>query len=233
MIDWHSHILPEMDDGSRSLDESINLINMQVEQGVNTVIATPHFYANDESVESFLRRRSIAFEKLKKVSSESFPEIILGAEVKYYPGISKMTDLKRLRIENSKLLLLEMPLTKWTEYVIRELIELSRISGIKIILAHIDRYLSLQKQEVWERLFESGILMQVNASFSLSLVSKHRVISMLKNGYIHFLGSDCHNLNSRPPKIGKAYDLVRKKCGDDFISRMNEFGYSMLTNKNN
>ena len=57
MIDWHSHILPELDDGSRSVAESIYLINMQKAQGVGTVIATPHFYADDESVESFLERR--------------------------------------------------------------------------------------------------------------------------------------------------------------------------------
>ena len=48
MIDWHCHILPNMDDGSRDVAESISLINMQREQGIGTIVATPHFYANDE-----------------------------------------------------------------------------------------------------------------------------------------------------------------------------------------
>ena len=57
MIDWHSHILPGMDDGSHDVTESLCLINMQMAQGVRTVIATPHFYADDETVASFLDRR--------------------------------------------------------------------------------------------------------------------------------------------------------------------------------
>ena len=50
MIDWHSHVLPQMDDGSKSAEESLAMLKMQSEQGVDTVIATPHFYANDESL---------------------------------------------------------------------------------------------------------------------------------------------------------------------------------------
>ena len=60
MIDWHSHILPKIDDGSRSLEETLELLKMLKSQGINTVIATPHFYADDESVESFLSRRQVS-----------------------------------------------------------------------------------------------------------------------------------------------------------------------------
>ena len=144
MIDWHSHILPEMDDGSHDTAESISLVNMQKSQGIETVIATPHFYANDETVDSFLDRRKNAYERLKAEFPEGSPEIVLGAEVRYYQGISRMEGLKSLRIEGSKLLLLEMPMSSWTEYMVRELIEMSAGSSIKIILAHVERYLALQ-----------------------------------------------------------------------------------------
>lgn len=233
MIDWHSHILPGMDDGSRDVAESISLIEMQAAQGVSTVIATPHFYANDESVESFLDRRKEAFETLNKELPEGSPEILLGAEVRYYQGISRMPGLKDLRIQGSKLLLLEMPMTRWTEYMIRELIELSGMSGIRVVLAHIERYLSLQKQDVWARAYENGILMQVNASFFLSLTSRRKAISLLQEGDIHFVGSDCHNLTSRPPQIGKAFEYLQKKLGDEYIDQMNEYGYSMLSTTSN
>ena len=228
MIDWHTHILPGMDDGSHDVAESISMINMQVSQGVHTVIATPHFYANDETVDSFLGRRKKALELLRAELPEGLPEIRLGAEVRYYQGISRMADLKALRIEGSKLLLLEMPMTGWTEYMVRELIELSGKSSIRIVLAHIERYLSLQKQAVWERIYDSGILMQVNASFFTTLASKRKAISLLRKGKIHFVGSDCHNMTSRSPQIGKAFEIIQKKLGDNYLSQMNEYGYSML-----
>ena len=228
MIDWHAHILPLMDDGSRDVAESISMINMQVSQGIGTVIATPHFYANDETVDSFLDRRKKALELLKSELPQELPNILLGAEVRYYHGISRMEGLNALRIEGSKILLLEMPVSRWTEYMIRELIEMSRRANIQIVLAHIERYLNLQKQAVWERIYDSGILMQVNASFFTAFVSKRKAISLLKEGRIHFVGSDCHNMTSRSPQIGKAFEIIQKKLGDDYISQMNEYGYSWL-----
>ena len=97
-----------------------------------------------------------------------------------------MENLKALRIQNSKLLLLEMPMTCWTEYMIRELTELAGKGGIQIVLAHVERYLKLQKKSTWERLLESGILMQSNASFFLGFGSKKKAISLLKKGKINF-----------------------------------------------
>ena len=228
MIDWHTHILPAMDDGSHNLNESISLLNMQVSQGVSTVIATPHFYANDETVDSFLQRRKNSFELLKTELTEATVEVKLGAEVKYYQGISRMDKLESLRIEGSKLLLLEMPMTTWTEYMVRELVELSGKSSVQIVLAHIERYLSLQKRSVWERIYDSGILTQVNASFFTTLISRHKALSLLEEGNIQVILSDCHNITSRPPQIGKAFEIIQKKLGDDYISQMNEYGYSML-----
>lgn len=226
MIDWHSHILPGMDDGSHNVAESISMVSMQKAQGVSTVIATPHFYANDENVESFIKRREKALTALQKEIPDNMPEIILGAEVRYYQGISRMADLQALRIENSKLLLLEMPVATWTEYMIKELTELSSKSSIQIVLAHIDRYLRLQKEAVWYRIQDSGILMQVNASFITSFATKRKAIALMKEGRIHFIGSDCHNMTTRPPQIGKAFEVIQKKLGDEYISQMNEFGYS-------
>lgn len=229
MIDWHSHILPGMDDGSHDAAESILLVNMQKSQGVETVIATPHFYANDETVDSFLDRRKNSYKLLKTALAEDSPEIILGAEVRYYQGISRMDGLKALRIEGSKLLLLEMPMSSWTEYMVRELIEMSGRSNIKIVLAHIERYMTLQTQNTWNRILECEILMQANASFFTSLSSKRKALTLLKEDDIHFIGSDCHNVTSRPPQIGKAFEIIQKKLGEDYICQMNEYGYSLLT----
>ena len=229
MIDWHSHVLPGIDDGSRNVAESISMIQMQSSQEIKTVIATPHFYANDESVDSFLKRREKAAERLKAQLPEDAPQILCGAEVRYYPGISHMEGLECLRIEGSKLLLLEMPEIGWTEYTVRELIEMSGRSSFRIMLAHVERCMKLQKKAVWEELQDYGILMQANASFFTDWRTRRKAISLLREGSIQFVGSDGHNVTSRPPKIGEAFEVIRKKLGNDYISQISEYGYSMLT----
>ena len=159
MIDWHCHILPAMDDGSKDVAQSISMLKMLCSQGVDTVIATPHFHANDESVDAFLQRRELSYASLQKEISDLPIQILQGAEVRYYQGISRMHELKKLRIADSKLLLLEMPFGKWTEYMTRELVELSRIGGLQIILAHVERYPSMQSIDGMERILESGIML--------------------------------------------------------------------------
>lgn len=229
MIDWHSHILPAMDDGSKDVAESISMLGMQTSQGVGTVIATPHFYANDETVASFIERRAKAYEALKEQLGENGPHILLGAEVRYYQGISRLEGLKDLTIEGSKLLLLEMPMSVWTETMVRELVELSGKNSVRIVLAHVERYIKLQKSAVWNRLLESGIMMQVNASFFTSLASRRKAITLLQDGVVQFLGSDCHNLTTRPPVLGQAAEVIRRKLGNGFLDQMQEYGYSLLT----
>lgn len=228
MIDWHSHILPGMDDGSKDAAESLAMLQLLKTQGIETVVATPHFYANDENVPTFLARRAKALEALKEQLPSDASKLRLGAEVRYYQGISRMEGLMDLRIEGSKLLLLEMPMSVWTEYMVRELIELSGKGNLKIVLAHVERYLKLQKQQTWDRIADSGILMQVNGSFFTSLATRRKAVSLLDGGMIQLLGSDCHNMTSRPPQLGKALEVIRKRFGDDYLEQMKHYGYSLF-----
>ena len=233
MIDWHNHVLPAMDDGSRDVAESIAMMQAQAAQGVTMVIATPHFYANDESVASFLQRRDRSMATLRQQWQDGMPSLRLGAEVHYYPGISRMEGLSSLCIEGSKLLLMEMPMSRWTDSMVRELTDLSGRDGLCLVLAHIDRYLSLQDKEVWNRLLENGILMQTNASFFSNFTTKRKALALLREGYIHLLGSDCHNMTTRPPRIRKAAGVIQRRFGDDSLCQMNEFGYSLFDTYNN
>lgn len=230
MIDWHSHILPGMDDGSRNVPESVNLLKMLRKQYVDTVVATPHFYASVESKEAFLQRREQCYHKLmEEISSEGdLPRILLGAEVKYYSGISAREDLRDLCIEGTRLLLLEMPLSEWTEYTIRELNVLACSKGIVVVLAHIERYYSLQNADVWDKLRENGILMQVNANFFAGAFTKRKALRLLDEGFVHMIGSDCHGITTRPPVISQAYDFIHKKFGEEFVGQMQEYGQSLL-----
>lgn len=228
MVDFHSHILPGVDDGSKSVEESLALLKMLAQQGVKTVAATPHFLANHESAEEFVDRRRAAFDKLSKELTADLPGIKLGAEVKYYEGISRMEGLKTLRLNGTKLLLLEMPMTRWTEYTVRELIDISCMSDVVLVLAHIERYWKMQSPHVWYTLLENGILMQVNATFFLDFATRRKAFSLLKDQFIHLIGSDCHNLSDRAPRIGKAMELIKKKLGEDFTENMIDFANILL-----
>jgi protein-tyrosine phosphatase len=228
MIDWHSHILPAMDDGSRDVDESLLMLELLEQQAVKTVIVTPHFYANEESVDEFLDRRRRSFKSLSSAMGEKQIQLLCGAEVRYYPGIGRMKDLEKLTIEGTNLLLLEMPMGKWTEATVQELTKLSATCGLKIVMAHIDRYLGFIDLKTVYRLCECGVMMQVNSSFFDRVGTRRKALKMLDSGLIHFVGSDCHNLTTRPPKMGSAYAQVDKRFGGDFITQMTEFGYRML-----
>ncbi|MBE6770726.1 MAG: capsular polysaccharide biosynthesis protein [Ruminococcaceae bacterium] len=229
MIDFHSHILPCMDDGSRSVDESIGMLKSLSEQGIETVVATPHFYANDESVSDFIARRQSSLEMLEESLTPDLPQILTGAEVKYYEGISRMPDLKSLCIQGTHILLIEMPMRRWTEYVVKELVDISCSGNVTVLLAHVDRYLKFQHSGIAEYLLANDIMMQMNAEYICNFATRHKALGLLKKHTIHVLGSDCHNMTDRRPDIGKAYEVIRKKFGNDFLIGFNDFGKNFLS----
>lgn len=231
MIDFHSHILPVIDDGSSSIEESVELLKMLKDQGIKTVVATPHFDAKRDTPDVFIEKRRASYEMLLPELKEDFPKIILGAEVSYYPGIERLKGIRSLTAGDSDLLLLEMPISVWTEYTVKELVDLTTTKNMTVVLAHAERYLGLQTLKTIERLNDSGILMQYNADFFLRFGQKRKALKMLERGEIHLVGSDCHNLNVRPPRIGEAYRLIRHKLGDGFYSFFCGYGYSLLKTK--
>lgn len=227
MIDLHTHLLPKMDDGSKSIAESRQLLQMLSEQGVTAAVATPHFYANEESAEAFLERRQISYESLCADGELSMP-LLLGAEVLYYNGISKLNDLQCLCIGGSKLLLLEMPIMHWTEYTVRELLELSGRIDVRIVLAHVERYLHLQSASLWDGLLENGVLMQVNASFFVRMRTRRLGLNLLREHRVQFLGSDCHDLKDRKPRMEHAATCISKAFGGNYLQQMSDFASEML-----
>ncbi len=214
MIDFHSHILPSLDDGSSSVAESIEMLRLSSRDGVRGIVATPHFYAHREAPEHFLKRRRTSWEQLAPRLPDDVPEIYLGAEVYYYTGISNTKGLSRLCIGGGDTLLLEMPFHKWSERMVDEVIDLAQDTDITVLLAHIDRYFASQSAETWDELAENGILFQMNASAFLGgWLARRRALRLLDAGRIAVLGSDCHNMGERKPNLWEACEVIRKKCG--------------------
>lgn len=228
MIDFHSHILPGIDDGSASVEESLELLRMLADQGIEAVVATPHFYPDRTSASEFLKKRAVAYEKLCECDLSGLPRIILGAEVKYYDSIRRMEKLEQLCAGESRVLLLEMPFERWSEMTVKEVETLSRSGRVTVVLAHIDRYLAFQSRKVWERLFESGVLTQANASFFAGRFTKRKALNMLASGMINVIGSDCHNLTSRKPIIGKASEIIANRFGARCLDHISEYTSDLL-----
>lgn len=211
MTDIHAHVLPGMDDGSGSTEESLAMLRASAEQGISRVAATPHFYAWENSPAEFLARRAAAAERLRARWAPELPTLLLGAEVCYFEGMSRVRELDALRVEGTRLLLLEMPFAPWTDRMLRELLLLHQRLGVDVLLAHMERYLRFQKRAVWTVLREAGVLMQCNAGFFLDWRTRARARRMLRSGQVHLLGSDCHNMRTRPPRLGDALQLLGER----------------------
>ncbi len=199
MIDIHTHILPGIDDGSKSSEESIQMLRTEARQGIDEVVLTPHFYADQNSISEFLERRERAWNRLEPHLTDALPQLRLGAEVQYFEGICRAEGLERLKIQDSDLLLLEMPFSKWSERMVEDVLELNDRDDMQILLAHVERYISFENKKYYSRLLDDGVLFQSNISFFMRWQTRLEAMSMLNKGMIHVLGSDCHSMKHRPP----------------------------------
>lgn len=211
MLDIHSHILPKMDDGSKSTEMSMKMLRTSRKQGVTTIVSTSHFYGDNESPEHFLKRRDHAFGKIEPLLSSGEPEILLGAEVLYFPGMSHSESIPQLAIQGTDLILIEMPFITWSDRIFDELITLQHNFQLQIILAHVERYQAIEKRDIYARLFEQPFYFQCNASAFTSRRSRKLAMQMIDDDLLHFLGTDCHNTDKRPPNMEEAQKIVEKK----------------------
>lgn len=228
MIDIHSHILPGMDDGSSSLEESLAMAKESARQGVRLLAATPHFYATQEDPNSFLRRRERSLALLESAWQDSFPTLLVGAEVRYFDGISRVEKIAHLTLDHTRILLLEMPFTSWSRRMVEEVVELQRSRGLQVLLAHVERYLKDQDGQVWETFRQNGVWMQCNANFFLRWQTKRKAQALFKKGEIQMLGSDTHNMTSRPPNLAMARDALVKSLGQAVWRSFERQSYALL-----
>ncbi len=215
--DIHTHIIPCMDDGSSSPEESLKLLSELARQGVKTIAATPHFYADKENPERFFTRRDNSFGLIKE-QLDSNITVLLGAEVFYYYGISETKELPQFTIGTTNLLLLEMPFCDWTYSIINEVYSIQRDRKLDVIIAHIDRYLTRKNKSFLEDMLDFGIKFQINASAFFDKKRRKDALQLLESKKVHFVASDCHNMISRPPKLSDAFDVIENKLGKEYIN---------------
>lgn len=224
LVETHCHILPEIDDGAKNVETSIKMIRKLQLQGAKAIIATPHYYSDSISLTDFIAKRKASFEKLKSELPPDSPEIILGAEVYISRYLFGNEDLSSICIEGTKYALIEHPFSEsFSNKAYNRLVTLTCDYGITPILAHIERYKSLMEDtDKLDELLDLGCLAQVNiSSFADSPRSvRKKLFKYLDSGRIHLIGSDCHNMDSRPPEYADGAKEIIKKCGREAFSKL-------------
>ncbi len=194
LIDFHAHILPGMDHGCDDVAMSIRQLKMAADHNIGIVIATSHFYPHQENVDGFLKRREDAKGQIDDNRKSDIPSIRLAAEVLLCNNIDKMKGIEELCIEDSKVILIEMPFVKqWEPELIDTVVRLRDNKGLTVILAHGERY---PIKEV-DKLLKKGFQMQVNVSSMAHFYKRYRIIKWIRHNYVVAFGSDIHGLHNR------------------------------------
>ncbi len=220
MIDFHTHILPAIDDGSKDIDMTRSMLEMESSIGVKHIVATPHFYAHRMRVADFVHNRAAAFESIRpQLEAANLTDIRLGAEVHYFEGIGRADRLPELLIQGTRTILLEMPFLSWDEQVYRDVYDLTAKKNYRVVLAHIERYTELQKKllfskSVFDRILELPLVLQINAG-SFEDKKKARFCDrLIERGADIIVGSDCHNISTRRPNLDIAKSHIISNFGE-------------------
>ncbi|MEE1185925.1 MAG: CpsB/CapC family capsule biosynthesis tyrosine phosphatase [Acutalibacteraceae bacterium] len=220
MIDTHSHILPFIDDGAKSIEESVCLLKMQKSGGADYVVATPHFSYERTSVSEFISNReqsyNLLINEMQKHPKDDFPFLSVASEVMLTENISDVDDFDLLCMPDKKHILVELPMFNCGSWVFDKLFEISGTKNVTPVIAHIDRYMMLQSDGFIKKLIALNLPLQFNLSVVKNRAEFKKFYSFFKTApqLFKYIGSDCHNIGLRKPDIDKYYPVLIKKLGN-------------------
>jgi len=220
MVDIHHHLLPGLDDGSPNLETSVAMARMAWEDGITHVVATPHasgsweFNPGENAAKLSTLRETLA--------EESIP-LAVATGCDFHLSYDNIKDAvanpRKYTVNATQYLLVELPDVGLSPHLGEILFEL-RVAGMVPILTHPERNPTLQRDfkrlEAWMR---DGLLVQVTANSVLGQMGKaaeQMAHKLLADRWVHFLATDAHNLERRPPKMRAACELVAKRYGADY-----------------
>lgn len=222
MIDIHSHIVFDVDDGPSTIEESLALIGESYRQGVRTIVSTSHrrrdlFKTPEEKIwENFKQVKEAAEAKFEGL------EILYGGELYYNNALlDKLEHHKVPRMAGTQFALIEFSMTTpWKE--IHEAVNKVLMLGVTPIIAHIERYNALENKEDRVReLINMGCYTQINSAHVLKAKLfgdkyrqfKKRARYFLEKNVVHIVASDMHNLDKRPPYMDQAREIIEELYG--------------------
>ena len=215
-IDIHSHILPGIDDGAKNMQETIDMLDIAVKEGVRAIVATPHYEPGMDSEDS-KKYQEVFEEVLQYIEQNEIPiQLFQGNEIYYTSSAPELLKEGIIRtINKSRYVLVEF--SPEAEYTFIER-AFSRLlyAGYWPILAHTERYASLRKIERVKELIRMGALIQVNTNAISGKEGWHAkwyCHQLLKNHLVHVIGTDAHSSRHRRPQMKECLAQIDKKYG--------------------
>jgi len=212
----HCHILPGVDDGAKNEDSMERMLCIADAEGIEAIIATPHFALGEDEqrVEAIKTKYDIARSVWKKRGPQK--ELYLGSELLWGEGIiDALESGKALTMNGTSYVLVEFLPNAGYEYIENAIRKL-QYAGYLPIIAHVERYGQLKNRKVLKKLVDMRAYLQVNVSVILGnhgFWQKHRIVRWLKEGLIHFVGTDAHNSKTRKPEMKQCVQYLEKKLG--------------------
>ena len=211
MIDIHTHVIPNVDDGSPDLETSLAMIRHEIDIGVTEIICTPHhiYHRYEKTVEEITKQFNLLKEAVEK---ENLPiKLYLGQEICYShreDQIKMLKEGKLLTLNNTNRILLEFSFTREPEDLLDVLYNFS-IHGYEVIIAHIERYEWMTYDKVLS-IRNEGAKIQINSNSYLGLTSwkeKRFVKKLLKKDLVDYVASDTHSF--RPSTLDKSFKKIK------------------------
>lgn len=208
LADLHCHLLPGIDDGAQTEEDSAALLKASVESGVTRFVFTPHFYPEHMTPEVFLQNRARACEKIAGLKDSLGYGFRCGAEIAYTPMLDRLP-LEQLAFSESRYFLLELNFfyePPGVENAIRNAVE----RGLIPILAHIERFPYIRENpKLLYQWVRAGALTQVNAGWALRERSERkRLLQYADWNLVHLMASDAHSMERRPPRLREGYEAL-------------------------
>ena len=219
-VDIHTHILPGVDDGAGDWEETITLLKMAYEQGTRHLIATPHFSRRQEvgRLKELCRRLE---REAGSISSDY--HVSLGQEIMYFESILEyLGEGKALTLAGSRYVLVEFAPGDSFGRISRAVRQLVQASYFPVI-AHVERYPCLARDELLKELIDYGAYLQVNFKSLTGVWMDKRLrwcSRNLKKGYIHVLATDMHNIAVRPPGMQEGILWLKRNAGEEKAIRI-------------
>lgn len=232
MIDIHSHILPSIDDGATSIDETFNLIDEAKSAGFETIVLTPHYI--EGHYESGIAEREMLTKSIEEnlKTRQKDINIYLGNEVYISENIiSLLQDGKASTINNTNYILFELPLNQEPMNLYNIIYEMMQHKLVPV-LAHPERYTFIQKEpQLVYDLIQRGVLMQGNYGSIIGIYGEKAQIiikKLLQNNMIHFLGSDVHRQNTIYPKMPRILSELNSIISEEKIEEITNTNPNLL-----
>ena len=223
-IDTHCHIIPGVDDGAKNIKETREMLRMAYDEGIRCIVATPHHHPIRGMADVYQLRRNINKVRKEATRIDKRFKVYLGMEVFFTHEVpAKILAGEVKGINNKKLILLEFSPKDEFSYI-NQAVKLVQSTGVDIIMAHCERYLSLYKDMDRIRYLDRlGIKFQVNASSIIGDSGRRAqrfIRRLMDEDYVFCVGTDAHNTTDRVPMMDDAAKYVEKYYGKDYMKKI-------------